>query len=68
MADALYKCIITQHDNVFVRYLHEVHGENAMRAGHVCPSAYFNSRTTGRIRMEFAKGVVPWGSASKSYC
>jgi hypothetical protein len=31
-------------------------------------SLYFNSRTTGRIRMKFGMGVVPRGTVSISHC
>jgi hypothetical protein len=44
-------------EHIFMRSLHEVHGENALWAGRVSPSR--NSGTTGRIRMKFGLDVVP---------
>jgi hypothetical protein len=40
---------------------------NALWTCRVCLSAWFNSRTTGRIRMKFGMEVVPLGTTHKSH-
>jgi hypothetical protein len=52
-------------NSIISSFLHDV-DEIKAQTGHVCLSVWFNSRTAGRIWMEFGMDVKPLVSTSKS--
>jgi hypothetical protein len=47
--------------------LHGVHEMNADKAGHVCMSTCFNSRTTGHILIKYDMDIMPMEANPNSY-
>jgi hypothetical protein len=64
---AVTKLITLQIIVHFYVFLHDVHEMNAYRAGHVCLSAWFNSRTARRIWMKFGMDIISFATTLKSY-
>lgn len=48
-------------------FLHDAHEINAHRAGDVCLSTLFNSKSVRWIRIESGMDVMPLGITLKSY-